>query len=174
MCNKQKATWGAWIQAVGTTLSAIGSTPSLNIDAKILQDLDLVGNVLQATGDALQADSEQGLERIGNEVQAIGNSIIVGSYILNVRKQTKLKLTIQGDLLQALGSSLVIVDELREDRSVDTLLNIEGNLLQVVGNTLQAIAAKLKLKNKDGDNLNAIGSWIQAIGAILSALSQNK
>lgn len=76
MDNELKATFGSWVQAIGTTLSAIGATPSKNISDTLLGDLNLWGNVLQATGNSLVADSEKNftLEKIGNEIQAIGGT----------------------------------------------------------------------------------------------------
>ncbi|WP_077622384.1 DUF6944 family repetitive protein [Sediminibacillus massiliensis] len=57
MGNQQKAVLGAWIQAIGTVIAAIGSTPTTHLPQKLLQDLNLIGNVLQGTGNALMADS---------------------------------------------------------------------------------------------------------------------
>lgn len=45
MDNELKATFGSWVQAIGTTLSAIGATPSKNISDTLLGDLNLWGNM---------------------------------------------------------------------------------------------------------------------------------
>lgn len=91
MDNELKATFGSWVQAIGTTLSAIGATPSKNISDTLLGDLNLWGNVLQATGNSLVADSEKNftLEKIGNEIQAIGNSTVIVGILINFSEKTK-------------------------------------------------------------------------------------
>ncbi|NYE04064.1 hypothetical protein F4694_000808 [Bacillus niacini] len=57
--NQLKELFGAWIQAIGTVTAAVGSTPSLNDDTQ--ESLNLWGNVLQGTGNALFADAQEGL-----------------------------------------------------------------------------------------------------------------
>nr|WP_257155375.1 hypothetical protein [Bacillus cereus] len=66
---------GAWFVAVGTIIAAIGSTPLKRLNSELRKDLNVWGNVLQATGNGLEADGqgEISLELIGNEIQSIGN-----------------------------------------------------------------------------------------------------
>jgi hypothetical protein len=61
MDNQSKQLIGSWTQAVGTVIAAFGSTPTIIILEEMQEDLNLVGNVLQATGNALAAD---GIEKI--------------------------------------------------------------------------------------------------------------
>ncbi|GGH75821.1 hypothetical protein JOD43_000448 [Pullulanibacillus pueri] len=175
MNNTLRALFGAWVQALGTTLSAIGSTPSLKIKQKILADLNLWGNVMQATGNALLAESEQklDLDKIGNEVQAFGNSTVIASILLDIQREYKLELDIKGNLLQALGSGMSFTDVLEHEPSIPDLYSLYGNLLQAIGNSLQALAGINKLQVGEGEHINTIGSWIQAIGAILTAKAQS-
>ncbi|GAM14289.1 DUF6944 family repetitive protein [Mesobacillus selenatarsenatis] len=67
MENERKELFGAWIQASGTTLAAIGSTPLKNFTEGQLTSFNLWGNELQALGNALIADSELyfTMEKIG-------------------------------------------------------------------------------------------------------------
>jgi hypothetical protein len=176
MDNEVKATFGAWIQAIGTTISAISSTPSMKIPDDFLNQLNLNGNVLQATGNALQADSEYDLTliKIGNEVQAIGNSIVVAEMLLNFDELTKQNIEIKGNLFQAVGGGICFANALDEEPAIEELYNIYGNLLQTIGNSMQALAGMKELKGEEGETLNTVGSWIQAIGSILSALGQSK
>lgn len=176
MENNQKAILGSWIQASGTVLSAIGSTPTNVISDDLLDDLNLWGNVLQATGNALIADTEKDLtlDKVGNIVQSIGNSTVITGMLIHFREDTKQLLDIQGNWLQALGGGVSFADAFGQEPSLEVLFSLYGNLLQTIGNSLQAISGVLELKNQNGQKLNVIGSWIQAIGSILSFISQTK
>jgi hypothetical protein len=192
MENQLKALFGAWIQAIGTVTAAIGSTPSLNED--IQDSLNLWGNALQGTGNALIADSEEGfsLEKLGNEVQAIGNTTVIAGLLLNVSEENKLKLDINGNLLQAVGGGIALPDDLVDEPSTIRTLNIAGNVLQIIGNSLQARGGIIELKDNRkkqdkykgykernesqeisySESINISGSWIQAVGSVISAIAQ--
>jgi hypothetical protein len=176
MDNELKATFGSWVQAIGTTLSAIGATPFKNISDTLPEDLNLWGNVLQATGNSLVADSEENftLEKIGNAIQAIGNSTVIVGILINFNEKTKKELNIKGNLLQAVGGGVSLADALGREPTEKELYSIYGNLLQTIGNTLQALSGINELRNRKGQELNLVGSWIQAIGSIISALGQSK
>lgn len=194
MENQLKELFGAWIQAIGTVTAAVGSTPSLNEDTQ--ENLNLWGNVLQGTGNALIADAQEGftLEKLGNEVQAIGNTTVVAGILLNISEENKLKLDINGNLLQAVGGGIALPEDLLDEPSTIRTLNIAGNVLQIVGNSMQALAGAEELKsireNKDkfkgyrenneskqdssSEELAISGSWIQAVGSVISAIAQTK
>lgn len=177
MGNEFKATFGAWVQAVGTVLSAIGNTPNKYVSEDTLKNIDIIGNELQATGNALEADTIDdpfNLTKIGNQIQSIGNLTVMTGLIIDFNEVTKQELNIRGNLLQALGGSAAVADSLDEERTLDELLSIYGNALQVIGNSLQAISGILELNNEDSGDLNVAGSWIQAIGSVLSALVQDQ
>lgn len=176
MSNKEKAVFGAWIQAIGTVTAAVGSTPSKVLTDQQLENLNLWGNVLQGTGNAILADTEETftLNKIGNMIQAIGNSTVVTGIIIDFSESTKSLLDIQGNLLQATGGGTALADAFGEERSIEQLYSIYGNLLQVIGNSMQAIAGGMELRNEDPGNLNVAGSWIQAIGSIISAIGVTK
>jgi hypothetical protein len=80
MDNQQKQRIGSIIQAIGTVISAYANTPNKFFNHTFLDDLDLIGNALQATGNALIADGQEPftLSRIGIEVQAAGNTTVIG------------------------------------------------------------------------------------------------
>lgn len=176
MDNKQKATFGAWVAAIGTVLAAIGSTPIKSIPQDTLKAFNLIGNELQATGNALEADAidDFTLTKVGNEIQAIGNTIVIAGIVINFNDILKQELNIKGNLLQALGGSAALADSFNEEHTVEELFSIYGNLLQIIGNSLQAISGILELNGKDSGNINVVGSWIQAIGSIISALVQTE
>ncbi|MEI5907060.1 hypothetical protein WAK64_08320 [Bacillus spongiae] len=176
MNNEQQLVFGSWIQAIGTTVAAIGATPSKILSEEQLEGLSVIGNVGQAVGNALIADTieEFDLTKAGNEIQSIGNLTVISGIVIDFDEDTKLNLDISGNLLQALGGSAAVSETFNEDPSVDVLLAIYGDLLQVIGNSLQAIAGIIESKDRDSGNINEIGSWIQAIGSILAALVTSK
>ena len=182
MDNQKKEIFGAWIQAIGTVMSAVGSTPTLRISEGLKNDLNLWGNELQATGNALQADAQKevSLEKIGNEIQAIGNSLVIAGILIDFKDETEEKLNITGNWFQALGGSAALGNELMDKESnPNQIFTIIGNLLQVIGNSLQAIAGTYELREEkdpklqvkfDSQTLDVSGSWIQAVGSIISLL----
>lgn len=195
MTNQEKQIVGSWIQATGTVIAAIGSTPSISMEQR--ENLELWGNVLQATGNALITDGIESatLDKLGNEVQAIGNTTVVGGILLDLKSETKQLLIINGNWLQAIGGALNTADAIEQNPSFLNSLVIIANLLQVIGNSLQAIGGTIELK-RNGENesekdkssfysmqntnddqverLNISGSWIQAGGSVIYALVQTK
>lgn len=194
MENQLKELFGAWIQAIGTVTAAVGSSPSL--DEEIKESLNLWGNALQGTGNALIADAQEEftLEKLGNQVQAIGNTTVIAGLLLNISEEKKLKLDINGNLLQAAGGGIALPEDLIDEPSTIRTLNITGNVLQIIGNSLQAFGGAEELKSIRGNedrfkgyresneskqvsssqSLAINGSWIQAVGSVISAIAQTK
>lgn len=182
--NQFKQLVGSWIQAIGTVTSAIGSTPALGFAHDFQKTLDLWGNVMQGTGNALVAEGIESfsLGKLGNQIQAIGNSTVVAGILLNINDETKQLLIINGNWLQALGGSTALAENLEASVSFERSLSISGNALQVVGNSLQAIGGINELnsyekKDENSDDAKSIiiiGSWIQAVGSVISAIEQTK
>ncbi|OOR26951.1 DUF6944 family repetitive protein [Bacillus wiedmannii] len=157
MENQFKEIFGAWVAAIGTITSAIGSTPFDFISSNVRKDLNVYGNVLQAVGNALEADGqgEVSLEKIGNEIQSIGNVTVISGLIIDFKEETQIKLVIAGNWTQALGGLTALADEFEDTSDKDEYLNIIGNLLQSIGNSLQAIGGIDELKsirNKEQSN----------------------
>ncbi|MGE7601059.1 DUF6944 family repetitive protein [Peribacillus sp. NPDC097675] len=192
MSNEFKETFGSWVQAIGTVLSAIANTPTFVSDEHSSTNLDVVGNVLQGTGNAVIADGEEAftLEQIGSAVQAVGNSSVVMGLISDFSQDTKDRLIINGNFIQAVGGGVSAADI--TENAPDQALNIVGNLLQAVGNSLQALATIIDLNSVDQnesfesfggqvgsdgldeESIQVLGSWIQAIGSILTLIAQLK
>ncbi|KGX92382.1 hypothetical protein N781_16675 [Pontibacillus halophilus JSM 076056 = DSM 19796] len=163
---------GAWVQAVGTVLAAIGSTPTKKLPPQTLKDFNVIGNTLQATGNGLATIGKDPLKlgTVGNEVQAIGNTLVIAGLITNVDQRTKDILNTQGNLFQATGAGVGFADAWEQDPSISNVYLLIGNLLQVVGNGLQAIFGN----EERTQVLDALGSWIQAVGAVLTALGEER
>ncbi|KAA6452624.1 hypothetical protein F8161_18655 [Bacillus cereus] len=149
MENQFKEIFGAWVAAIGTITSAIGSTPFNLMSSNVRKDLNVYGNVLQAVGNALEADGqgEVSLEQIGNKIQSIGNVTVISGLIIEFKEETQIKLVIAGNWTQALGGLTAVADEFEDTSNKDEYLNIIGNLLQSIGNSLQAIGGIDELKN---------------------------
>ncbi|MEC2394794.1 DUF6944 family repetitive protein [Bacillus toyonensis] len=157
MENQFKEIFGAWVAAIGTITSAIGSTPFDFISSNVRKDLNVYGNVLQAVGNALEADGqgEVSLEKIGNEIQSIGNVTVISGLIIDFKEETQIKLVIAGNWTQALGGLTALADEFEDTSDKDEYLNIIGNLLQSIGNSLQAIGGideLISIRNEDQSN----------------------
>jgi hypothetical protein len=104
MYTQSKVIFGAGIVAIGTISAAVGASPLNFINSNLREDLSLWGNVLQAGGNALQADGQRDIFRkIGKEVQSIGNSTVITGYVLDLNEETEKKLFITGNWIQALG-----------------------------------------------------------------------
>lgn len=176
MEDEIKAVTSAWVQAAGTIISAVGSTPLNNLTEEFKTSLSIIGNVLQAVGSALMADTieETTLEKIGLEIQAIGNITVVAAYTLTNDEETKTQLDMKGNLLQVLGGVAGIEEILDEKPSLIRQLNLSGTFLQAVGNSMQALAGGRELRGIDAENMNAAGSWIQAAGSVIQAIAVSK
>ncbi|KUP09526.1 hypothetical protein Q73_02590 [Bacillus coahuilensis m2-6] len=173
---EQIAEFGAWTQAFGTIASAISSTPNLPLPEILLEDLNIIGNTLQATGNAVLVDTTvpADLSSVGNAVQSIGNSTVLVGLLLHYSETRKELLNIQGNLLQALGGGISVAFVYGQTPTEVQVLNLYGNLLQTIGNSIQSIAGFIELKrDEDTSELNAVGSWIQAVGSVLSAIGQS-
>ncbi|WP_242311838.1 DUF6944 family repetitive protein [Bacillus cereus group sp. BfR-BA-01331] len=132
---------GAWFVAVGTIIAAIGSTPLKMLSSDLREDLNVWGNVLQVTGNVLEADGqgEISLEMIGNEIQSIGNVTVITGLVIDFEDKTQKELVITGNWLQALGGATAIGGEIEDTSDIDESYNIVGNVLQVTRNSLQEI-----------------------------------
>ncbi|MGG0176833.1 DUF6944 family repetitive protein [Gottfriedia acidiceleris] len=203
MGGESKAIVGSVIVSIGTITAAIGSTPSNFIKSSVRDDLTLIGNVLQATGNGIDAGAEGTVLRaVGKEITAIGNVTVVSGLVLDIRKESSYKLFIAGNLLQALGLGVNVGDAIELTPFSGQSENIVGGITQIIGNTMQAIGwsdalfeiredeNKQKnigyyedyLKKSNGQSeseseseiLVATGSWIQAIGSVISVIGAIK
>ena len=157
---------GNWIVAIGTVVSAIGSTPSTIFTQQTRNDFRLIGPTLEAVGIALVAQTEDTLlYTVGDQIQAIGNLNVIAG-VLSRNEQIEVLLEKQGDLVQLVGLGLVIKTE-GPLTLLETLYNT-GNIIQLIGTAIEAIASA---ETKEGEDMMAIGAWIKAGGAILTALA---
>lgn len=157
---------GNWIEAVGTIVSAIGSTPSTVFTEQTLNDLNIIGNILEAGGSAIVAEAEGTLlDRVGGQISAIGNLAVVAG-ILSENEQSGQLLEQQGNLLQVVGVGITINTE-GKLTLLQTIANT-GNIIQLIGNVIEVFADS---DTSEGEVMNAVGAWIQAVGAVITALA---
>ncbi|XZF75342.1 DUF6944 family repetitive protein [Bacillus sp. AL-1R] len=199
MGGESKVIVGSVIVSIGTITAAIGSTPSNYIKSSVRDDLSLIGNVLQATGNGIDAEAEGTVLRaVGKEITASGNITVVSGLIFDSRKEASYKLFVAGNLLQALGLGVNVGDAIELTPFPGQSENIVGSITQIIGNTLQAIGWSEALfeireeinkqknigyyeeylnKNNvqtESETLVATGSWIQAIGSVISVIGSIK
>lgn len=159
---------GNWIAAVGTIISAIGSTPSTFFSQQTLEDFNVIGNILQAGGSAIGVETEEALlDVVGGQLSAIGNLAVVAG-ILSENEQSGQLLEKQGTLLQVVGVGITINTE-GKLTLLQTIANT-GNIIQFIGNVIQVFADP---NTSEGELLNSVGAWIQAVGAVITALASD-
>lgn len=157
---------GDWIVAVGTIISAIGSTPSSIFTKQTLTDFRLIGNILEAGGSAIVSETEDALlGKVDGQLSAIGNLAVVAG-ILSKNKQSGQLLEKQGDLLQIVGVGITIKTE-GKLTLLQTIANT-GLIIQVIGIVIEVFA-----DTETGEVMNAVGAWIKALGAVIKGLASD-
>ncbi|PPA69311.1 DUF6944 family repetitive protein [Jeotgalibacillus proteolyticus] len=182
--NDLQLVQGSFITAIGTVTAAFGSTPSLVPVKENRWALELCGNTLQATGNAIEADAEgtRTVEVMGKEIQSLGNITVIAGLLQDLETERSLRYIIAGNLLQATGALVSFSDQIYDDPYPGKALIITGSLLQAAGNSIQAVAGIYMLKdlrlglqeNPAHLTLLAWGAWVQAAGTILAFIGQYK
>ena len=157
---------GATVSAVGTILSAISITPIKSIPESILNDLDFIGNILEAVGTAIASDEDAtAIVHAGEIISVIGN---IESAAASLTKNSELQTILdkQGGLLQLLGGAIVLPygEKLTKLETIATI----GGIIQIIGSTIQVFA---DTTTEQGIIWNAVGGWIQAVGAVMVAVA---
>lgn len=162
------ARFGFFLEVLGTTTVALGSTSTIVPEGTVAKSFDLVGNALQALGSAYVSEVEKlGLLKTASSIASAGNLINLSALISNTTETEQALLIMKGDLFQATGVALNLALTSKEENP----LIRSANFLQFIGNCLEALAEIGVLQNKDNlKELNAVGSWLQAIGTFISFL----
>jgi len=200
MGSESKSIFGTVLVAVGSISAAIGSTPSNFINNKFRNELNLWGKVLQAEGNAIQADVKGNVIRtIGKEFTAIGNVTVISGLVFDIKKESSHKLFVTGNLIQALGVGINIGNEIDLSPFPGQSEIIIGDILQFIGSSLQAKGWSNEIKNSkenanvdehnkisykyedyleknngQSETLVVTGSWIQAIGSVIEVIGTTK
>ena len=157
---------GAAINAVGTVLSAIATTPSQSFLENIQDDLEFIGSILEALGTAIASDEDATtLVKTGELIDVIG-SLEVAASAQTDNKQLQRLLYKKGNLLQALGEAATLPygRQLAKSEVIATI----GSILEIIGNSIQALVDDT---TELGIIWNAIGGWVQAVGAVITVVA---
>ncbi|MGX2960183.1 DUF6944 family repetitive protein [Peribacillus sp. JNUCC 23] len=111
MDDQIKALFGSWVQAIGTFIAAVGSTPSPILSKEQLTDLSLIGNGFENLNDPGESINVvvNILQRIGNSLQALG-----GIEELRNKDDQGETLGIAGSWIQTIGSVMSAIEQTKE------------------------------------------------------------
>lgn len=161
---------GSWLDAIGQLLSSVGKTEQLITTTVANQKLVLLGEGTQALGNALAAvGATNRLDLIGDWIESVGaaTSALAVSLQLEASEEDEesTRLEILGDVLQALGPAISVINE--EEQSL-----LVASRLQTIGASIEAIGGVYQLSNQEikGRFITFIGSWIQTLGSVLAAI----
>ena len=175
MCNvdEYNILTGAWIDALGTIISAIAEIRSLAGMNEINNKLVAIGEGLQAVGSFVIAiaPEENSYAFSGNLIDGAGASTSsLAAYLQDVEGENSdnLRLEILGDSFQSIGASIAATG----DYIIGEQLFAVGNSIQALGAGLEAIGGVYELKNKEegAQILSTLGAISQAIGSNFVAL----
>lgn len=163
--SRVKELLGYLIDTIGQTMSAIANTPSIINDKQLPILLDLWGNVFQATGAVLVADSIErfSFKKLGNQLESAGNLVSVISVLVTVNDGVKVDLDKKGNIIETLGVIVSLPDELEDGFTLELFFDLYGHLLQV-----------MKVIDVDEQFIHMISEWTQVLASILSLLSALK
>lgn len=174
MIDDYKLVTGAWLDAIGTILSAIA-------EIRAFQGIDQINNQLVAVGEGLQAvgtmlvgtvTTDDPLNFAGNWIDGAGAATSsIAAYLQDVEHNTigeedLLRIEILGDSLQAMGASIsALADHLIGEHAFAF-----GNGLQGLGGILEATGEVYELREREGQPLITLGAILQAIGSNFNAV----
>lgn len=172
-----KAILGAWIDVIGTVVSAIAETRAFLGFDQLYNFTLAIGEGFQALGELIVSTSghDGPLFFLGSWINAGGAATSsVSAYLSeSVGEEAQyVKEQILGDSLQSMGSFLQSLG----DYSLGNYVYSAGNALQSFGAGLEAIAGNFELRNSDDKAklLAMVGSWFQASGANVFAIELTK
>ncbi|MBY0595995.1 DUF6944 family repetitive protein [Bacillus bingmayongensis] len=177
---------GAWFQAGGNIISAIGNTRAFIGEENVEDPLVIVGESLQALGNVLQAvapehlinneeDEKETTGQLDESVQEKENKQLDDA---KEQKENNIKpMREQGKSLEKTGAEVQALGNISD--IIGTILNMEkeqkeNDYLIITGNSLQSLGAFLEVVDelRDVPNiqwLEVIGNSIQTLGAGLQA-----
>ncbi|KEK25609.1 DUF6944 family repetitive protein [Bacillus gaemokensis] len=182
---------GAWFQAGGNIISAIGNTRAFIGEENVEDPLVIVGESLQALGNVLQAvapehstnskeDEKEETEQIDESAHKNENKIVKNKQPGDVKDQGENNVNQvkkKGKSLEKTGAEVQALGNISD--IIGTVLNMEkeekeNDYLIIAGNSLQSLGAFLEVVDElrdvpDIQWLEVIGNSIQTLGAGLQA-----
>lgn len=178
MTDDEKLLIGAWLDAVGTIISAYGELRALagfnNINSKLVA----IGEGLQAIGTLLvgTVTTDDPLNFAGNWIDGVGAGVAgVGAYMQYLDPENGddgVLLEVIGDVFQSMGAAISsYADRLAGEEGYAV-----GNAIQALGAGLEAVGGAYELNDREeeGQSITTIGAIIQAIGSNLNAILLTK
>ncbi|MCT8140024.1 hypothetical protein H1D32_21445 [Anaerobacillus sp. CMMVII] len=174
MDDQQKQVIGAWIDAIGTIISAVGELRELAGLNDINKKLVAIGDALQAVGPMIigTAQIDDPLNFAGNWIDGAGAAAAsLGAYREYIGvgdEEGNLRIEFLGYIFQSMGASLsALADYLAGEDELAV-----GNALQGLGAGLEAIGAIYLLSDRkqEGQPITALGAILQAIGSNYNAV----
>ncbi|SES16251.1 hypothetical protein SAMN05518684_109134 [Salipaludibacillus aurantiacus] len=164
---------GAWLDAIGSILSASATAGNFGGLNEINNKLTAVGEGLQAAGTLINGtvSTDDPLDFAGNWIDGAGAATsslaAYWQYIGDENGADNMRLDILGDSLQSMGASISALS----DYSAGEAGMAAGNALQGLGAGLEAIGGTYELRKKEeAQLLITVGAALQAIGASLIAI----
>ncbi|GAE24398.1 hypothetical protein JCM9140_317 [Halalkalibacter wakoensis JCM 9140] len=173
MKDEEKLLTGAWLDAIGTLISATAEMRALAGLDEINNKLITIGEGLQAVGTLLigTVTTDDPLNFTGNWIDGAGAATsALAAYIQDVGDENMvdgLRLGILGDVFQSMGASISsLADHLMGEEGYAI-----GNALQGLGAGLEAIGGVYDLKGREeGQIITTIGAILQALGSNINAV----
>ncbi|MBM4763462.1 hypothetical protein [Bacillus sp. B15-48] len=171
--DEYKVLTGAWIDALGTIISAIAEIRALAGIDEINNKLVAIGEGLQAVGSLVvgTAFEEYPFGFAGNWIDGAGAATSsLAAYLQDVEGENpdNIRLEILGDSFQSVGASIAAAG----DYIIGEHLFAIGNSIQALGAGLEAIGGMYELNDKEAKAqiLSTIGAILQAIGSNFVAI----
>ncbi|MDE5415181.1 DUF6944 family repetitive protein [Alkalihalobacterium chitinilyticum] len=168
MSEQYVAVTGSWLDAIGQILSAIGYTLQLQEERDANIRKVVIGEGVQAVGNALQAVVEEDpIARTGDWIEAGGAATTSIAVALQLEEENLeyQRLEVVGDSLQSLGPAISASVEDNNELFVALYLQSIGAAIEAIGG-LKEIRGLGRL----GLQFSAIGNWIQVLGTTLQAV----
>ncbi len=171
MGDEEKHLIGAWLDGIGTILSAMAEINALSGERN--HHVVVIGEGLQAVGTMIigTVENDDPLDFAGNWIDGVGAATSsYGAYLQAIDVENgdeTARLEILGDSFQSMGASMSALADFLQGENLLAF----GNTLQGVGAALEAIGGVYELNEKEeGQLMTAIGATIQAIGSNFNAI----
>ncbi|MBU8908846.1 DUF6944 family repetitive protein [Desertibacillus haloalkaliphilus] len=171
--DEYKLLSGAWLDAIGTIVSAIAEGRELAGIQNSNELLVTIGEGLQAVGSLLigTVATDNVLDFTGNWIDGVGASASsLGAYLqaFDENGDDNIRLEALGDTFQSMGSSISAAADHFEGEHDYAI----GNATQALGAGLEAIAGVFRLneRGEEAQPISTIGAVLQAIGSNFNAI----
>ncbi|WP_078578444.1 DUF6944 family repetitive protein [Salipaludibacillus agaradhaerens] len=175
--DDQKLLVGAWLNAIGTIISAAAEVRTLAGFDDINNKLVSIGEGLQAVGTSIAGTvaEDNPLNFAGDWIDGAGAALAsIAAYLQDIDEENgveNLRLEALGDAFQSMGAAMSALG----DYSTGEYDYALGNTLESLGAGLESIGTTYEIRGLEGGQaITTIGAIIQATGANYNALLLSK